>query len=463
MKRYLVNSEGKFLFKVVLGENKILYRDYSPYASWTNIESDPDIDVDHPLTPYLEEIKMVGLDNDGTEIAEFATYDSPTVTGNTDGTDGQVMVKFPPLWVERYYDENGYLTGYSLANWPKSGFTLHPCFWDYDSVTPGTLGRDAIYVGAYEATNASGNILASVSGVVPLTNLTMAVFRQRANARSSKISPHNNEWHLMDFWTNDLIMLLFYAYYGTRQSQEALPGFTERTAWNAAHMRTTGRSNILTTMNGSVDADLAGLDSALSTGWLNQGRGTAIANRFLFIENIFGHIWKFVDGCSADGRIGAKKTMWHTPDPRLFSSDQATILSTYEDLNVDLLSVNTESYIGAVGDGFVPLAALTADSEKFWCDNFWSYLTDTANRNYLRSVHAGGNLNNGAKAGLAARNANNDLANANANNGARLSYDVITEQTKPCLLAKHKNGQKGIGSAARSAKVPCSIAETVKA
>ena len=40
----------------------------------------------------------------------------------------------------------------------------------------------------------------------------------------------------------------------------------------------------------------------------------------------------------------------------------------------------------------------------------------------LRSVHAGGNLNNGAKAGLAARNASTDLALAYAYRGARLCY-----------------------------------------
>lgn len=39
----------------------------------------------------------------------------------------------------------------------------------------------------------------------------------------------------------------------------------------------------------------------------------------------------------------------------------------------------------------------------------------------LRSVHAGGNLNNGSNAGLAARNSNNSLANANTNNGSQLS------------------------------------------
>jgi hypothetical protein len=290
---------------------------------------------------------------------------------------------------------------------------LHPAFWDYDEAD-GVLGRDAVYVGAYEATGNS-SLIASVSGIVPFTNKRMDEFRTAAAARGTG-------WHILDFWTEDLIELLFYAYYGTRDSQTALPGFTEKITWSSAYRRTTGRSDILTIVNGSIDADTTGLDADISTGWRTEGRGTAVANRFLFIENIFGHIWKIVDGCSADGRIGAKKTMWHTPDPRLFSSDQATILSTYEDLNVDLLSVNTESYIGAVGDGFVPLAALTADSEKFWCDNFWSYLTDAADRNFLRSVRAGGLLNHGARAGLAARSTDSDLAYANSSVGARLMY-----------------------------------------
>ena len=40
----------------------------------------------------------------------------------------------------------------------------------------------------------------------------------------------------------------------------------------------------------------------------------------------------------------------------------------------------------------------------------------------FRLVHAGGNLNNGANAGVALRNVNNDLGNANTNNGSQLSY-----------------------------------------
>ena len=57
----------------------------------------------------------------------------------------------------------------------------------------------------------------------------------------------------------------------------------------------------------------------------------------------------------------------------------------------------------------------------------------------LRSVQAGGNLNNGVNAGVAARNANNDLGNSNTNNGSQLSYFVTDRRTKPWHLPKHKN------------------------
>lgn len=61
----------------------------------------------------------------------------------------------------------------------------------------------------------------------------------------------------------------------------------------------------------------------------------------------------------------------------------------------------------------------------------------------LRLVHAGGNLNNGVNAGVTYRNSNNDLSNANSNNGSQLSYLFSDEWPEPCLLAKHKAKNHG--------------------
>ncbi len=387
---------------------------------WDNTEPDPTVDTDGSMLNYFRQIKQVGLNDAGQEIHTFATWNNPITTGATDGSLGQVMVKLPKLYVKIEYDANGYIEAYTLRSTPAAGFQLHECFWDYD-LMDGSKGRDYIYIGSYEGDSANGK-LNSRSGVVSTGSLRMDRFRDLAKATFT-----DGNGHLLDFYTQELIQLLFYAYYGTRDSQTALPGYTERSAYNVADFRNNGRTDILTTVNGYVNAQIeAGeLDADLAAGWRSEGRGTAIANRFLFIENIFGAKWKFLDGCSFDGRIGAKKTAWVHPDPRVFTSVDADVLTNYIDLNVDLLSVNTTSWIGGVGRGFIPLAALGADSAKYYCDLFYSYLSDTANQNYLRSVLAGGILHTGSAAGLAARYSSHSLAIAAAYLGSRLCYKKI--------------------------------------
>jgi hypothetical protein len=256
--------------------------------------------------------------------------------------------------------------------------------------------------------------------------LRMDQFRDLATARSEKSGDAAKEWHILDFYTEELIDLLFYAYYGTRDSQTALPGYTERSAYNVADFRNNGRTDILETVNGYVNAQTGAgqVDEDLVAGWKDEGRGTAIANRFLWIENIFGAKWKFLDGCSFDGRIGVKKTAWVHPDPRVFTSVDADVLTNYIDLDVDLIAVTTTAWIGAVGRGFVPLAALTADSAKYFCDLFYSYLADTA-RDYLRSVRAGGALSHESIAGLAARISYFSLSLSSTTSASRLCYKKL--------------------------------------
>jgi hypothetical protein len=363
---------------------------------------------------------MVGLNAAGQEVHTFATWNSPTVTGATDGTNGDVFSKLPKLYVKINYDVYGYIESYTLRSTPATGFILHGCFWDYDFLD-GTKGRDYFYAGTYEGYN-DGSKLRSISGVISTGSLRMDQFRDLAAATFT-----DGNGHLLDFFTQELIQLLFYAYYGTRDSQTALPGYTERSVYNVADYRNNGRTDILTTVNGYVDAQTGAgeEDEDLAAGWKDEGRGTAIANRFLFIENIFGGKWKFLDGCSFDGRVGEKKTAFVHPDPRVFTSVDTDVPTNYIDLNVDLLSVDTTSWIGGVGRGFIPLAALGANSEKYYCDVFYSYLSDAAARNYLRSVLAGGHLYHVTSAGLAARYSIDSLARSYSSIGSRLCYKKI--------------------------------------
>ncbi|MFP4365513.1 MAG: hypothetical protein ACLFQA_00330 [Bacteroidales bacterium] len=366
-------------------------------ASATAIQGDGDI------SNYLKEIRLVGMADNGTINKVIATYENPTIdSGDTDGSQGQVMAEFPKIWYKETINASGYLENVDVADYAKAGFTLHPCFsWG--------VGRDHVYIGAYEASYIAG-VMASVSGQPVQTSQDLAEFRAAAALRGEGCHPYG-------FWNDHLIQLLYYVWSKDRDSQSVIPGYTEESGWDYAKTRLTGRSNILTEINGSVNADKEGVDSDLT----NLSASDAVANRFLFIENFYGHIWKFIDGCSFDGRIGEKKTAFTTPDPRIFSSDQTSILANYDDMDIDLLSVDTTSYIRNVGKAFLPVEG-GASSSTFYADLFYSYLTDAANRNYLRSVLAGGYLTLGVSAGVAARYSFFALSVSNSAFGSRLCY-----------------------------------------
>ena len=355
---------------------------------------------------WLKNVKLVLVADDLTENRVLCTFDNPSMPGDAvlNGSQGQVMSKIPKIYYKEVFDENGILVETATAPVKLNGYRCHEKF-----VRPDGSERDYIYIGAYEASSSAGNVLQSVSGVVPLTGVDLATFRTRAFSRGSG-------WYPFDFYTQHLIQLLFYAVFADFNSQTKLPGFTEASSWNDAYKRNTGRSNVLTSMNGSIDAYLAGIDADLGAAGVTTGE--KIANRFLFIENIFGHIWKMMDGVAFDGRVGQPNTVYATADPAKFSSLEASILANYINLNVVLPAAVNENYMQSFQSLFLPKAH-GGNSSTYVTDYFWSYLDD-ASRNYLRLVLVGGALSYGAQAGLASRSSYYGLGHAYSLSGSRL-------------------------------------------
>ena len=354
---------------------------------------------------FVRTASSVLLADDLTENATLATWTNQQypVGAILDGSAGQVMTKINKLWYKEGFDESGNLNFLGVANYARQGYTLHPKF-SYGS------GRDYIYVGGYEASNSAGNVLQSISGAAVVVSQTLATFRTRAAARGAG-------WYQYDFWTNHLLHLLFYAYYLDYNSQVKLPGYTNRSSWADAARRATGRSNLLISHAGSVDYDPTGLDSDLGTeGWSSTER--KIANRFLWVENLYGHIWKFNDGCSADGRTASTNKFYATPDPAKFSSSEANVLAYYDDLGVLLPGTSNETYIRNLQSSLLPFAQ-GGDGSTYITDYYWSYLDDAA-RDYLRIVLSGSRLSYGVRAGVAARISHYALSHANALIGSRL-------------------------------------------
>ncbi len=413
---------------------------------------------------YFKSIKAVTLNDDGTENTTLATWDNPQVNASdTDGSKGQAMVRLPRLWYKEYLDANDKLNGIDIANYPKPGLTLHPKF-SYGG------GREYIYVGMYEASGAT--TLQSISGVNPITSITLATFRSRAAARGSG-------WHQLDFWTQHLLDLLFYAYFGDRDAKEALPGYIGLDAFSTSYIREAGRSNVLDAINGSIEWDpgtetggtwSGGLDSDIAqaiedeaVSW-RAGFDPIISSRFLFMENPYGHIYKMNDGVAVvpslsvatvgdlpaepdngdSYRVDAdgKYYEWHagdeewkdrgsatapsfvaSPNPTQFSSLPAEILEKYTKIDVDPVAIEGDDYIKNVGKAFIPVE-LGASSSTHFASQQYNRLS-AADRPYLRLVRAGGRLNLGASAGIALRHVNFALGISATRYGSRLCYEKI--------------------------------------
>ena len=354
--------------------------------------------------PFLDDIALVLLADNLTENQVLATPLSPQIPAEADltGASGQVMVRFKKFWYKEYFNGEGDLVEIRWSPVALPGYTLHPFFSD------GTNEADYAYISAYEASDDGGTKLKSASGVAPLTLVALSAFRDRAVARGSG-------WHAYDFWAQHLIQMYFYLYYASLDSQGELPGYTKASAYDAAYKRLTGRSNILTSMNGSIDAILGEgeTDEDLSA---VLTEGDKIANRFLFIENIFGHIWKMLDGVSFDGRIGENNTVFLSKKPANYSSVETNILADYENLNINLSGLS--GYIGTVHSGFIP-KTIAGDSSSYFGDYFYSYLDDEE-RDYLRLVRAGGALSDGVLAGVASRYSSSPLGSSISHSGSRL-------------------------------------------
>lgn len=379
--------------------------------SWTGIRWDPNF----PYTTMnrigstnwqqlFQDITLVALSDSGEVNATLATYGVPNISGAVDGTNGQVMVRIPRKYYREVFNSTGDLCGIDMSNYPLAGFKLHEKFsWGN--------GRGEIYVGAYEGSTSSGEYR-SVSGVAVDHTKTLDNFRGLAAVRGSK-------WHAYDFYTHHLLQMLFYMYYAELNCQSALPAYTDFTWSGDGHeKRNTGRTNGLLSMNGYVTANTTGVDADL----VGASAGLVIANRFLWLENFYGHCWKFLDGCAFDGRTGKPNTAYVTPDPTLFSSIDANILGSYINLNVNMPASPDANYIKSFGSLFIP-KSFGGDSGSYVTDYFWSYLDNTSH-NYLRVVIAGGRLDIGAQAGVAARHSIDVLGFADSSVVSRLCFEA---------------------------------------
>jgi len=117
-----------------------------------------------------------------------------------DGTGGDVFVRIPKFYVEKYQED-----GYEYRVVSARGEHLHPAFIENGEEL------DAIYVGAFEGSVGSDGLLHSVAGVIPTSNITAQEFLDAAQRRGPGYS-------LYDMRTVDMLFSLIAVEYGCRNT-----------------------------------------------------------------------------------------------------------------------------------------------------------------------------------------------------------------------------------------------------
>jgi len=311
-----------------------------------------------------------------------------------DGSNGQVMVEIPRFYYK--FDHAATSHAPSVSRKPLAGYKIHPAF-----VTDGRV-LDRIYIGAFEAccydvtaasynltdaagvdfTATTGDKLASRSGAKPLSGknnagATLPAFRQLAKNRGTG-------WGLQHFNMISAIHMLYIIEYANWNSQSALSaGVTNITDDGSTNMAVnTG----FTAGVGTGASDLGNRSGQVTINHYQTAQATTPMS-YRGIENLYGNIWKWVDGIN----IKADRNPWIADHD--FASDLFS--HPYVDTGLTLPSSNgygsNLAYGAALDYAFLP-SAVAGSTTTYLTDYYYQ---STGNRSAL----LGGSWSYGANAG----------------------------------------------------------------
>lgn len=314
------------------------------------------------------------------------------------GTPVQVMVEQPkfyyktvPLALEPIANGKGYHMRkgrYYISDYPKLGFKVHPAF-----IVNGAV-RDKIYLSAYEGSlydvsaNAyilndeqvadfNNDMLSSIAGAKPISGLTQDA--HRANMR--KLAQNRGTgWQQSYAATYAATQLLFLVEYATFNMQSVLgDGAVFKKDDQASNMaEPTGGTTNLGNKSGNA-----------------QTRNNIQVVSYRGEENLYGNIWKFVDGMNLIAN-GVHSMYIADHD---FAEKQSA--GAYKDCGFTLAKTN--GYVSAFGysadcDWLFVTTETNGNTSVPVGDGYWQNYTATDGGGW-RAVRAGATWDGGASAG----------------------------------------------------------------
>jgi hypothetical protein len=316
------------------------------------------------------------------------------------GADGNVMIR---KTVDTYwkFETAGNVQRVKCSLYPLTGFSKIEK-WN---------------IGAYEA-KLVGSKLSSVAGVLPTTSRSETQFR--ADARANGVG-YEQQW----YEPYKEIIWMFAVEYATMNFQKAV-----NLTLTVDGYKQGGLGNGVSTANGTewsafngynpfsfcgVSNSLANSSGEVSSVITNFGgvgiNRTFTVPRYRGIENLFGHIWKWVDGVSFN-HLAATREIWIFDNPALIA-DNTSVNARLAGLHPSDGWVKTVQF----GDKGDIIAKTTGGSST---TQFCDFTYNPALGSGWRALISGGSADYGATSGPLSADANYGASITSTAVGARL-------------------------------------------
>lgn len=369
----------------------------------------------HKELPLQSLMRRCILKDNGTVNYYLHANDSTKrdngAAANLTGADGQYMVELPDMYVR--FETDGDISRHLQSTEPLPGFRL----WrkDYVSAVEATVQRstttlcsvvnkDADYRGGNNDASRDGTYKTQLG--MPATQISLTNFRAYARKRGS------TEWNCNLYQTHRKLWWLFAVEYANFNSQDA---FNAELDENGYHQG--GLSSGVTTLNSTKWNTFNNYYPFVPCGTTNSlGNHSGVVEftmpdeydpgvptkvnvpSYRGVENPFGHIWKWTDGCKCliqSETDGGLSEFYVCDDPAAFTSSGV--------VNYDLRGnlPRKEGYVkklilGEHGE-IMPLE-VGGGSTTYFCDYFYTNIPSSGVSE--RGVLFGGYAASGAAAGF---------------------------------------------------------------
>ena len=395
----------------------------------------------HKELPLQSMMRNCILKDDGS-VAYYLNANDSTKQDNgaaadLTGATGQMETELPDMYVR--FETDGNKCRHLQSTEPLPGFHL----WrkGYIGSVEATVQRSTTTLASVCNTDADyrgGNNDATRDGTyrtmlgMPATNISLTNFRAYARKRGS------TEWNCNLYRLHKMMWWLFAVEYANFNSQADFNAALDEngyhqgglgagvTTWDGTSWSNyngyyplvpCGVTNSLGNHTGTVDYNVIGSDGSTVK--------TFAVPRYRGVENPFGHIWKWTDGCKCiiqSEASGGLSKFYVCDNPANFTSSGTTNYDYRGNLP------RSEGYVKALilgEDGEIMPLAVGGGSTTYFCDYFYTNIPTSGESE--RGVLFGGTAFSGAYAGFVFALTSRTATAAYASFGSRLCFDPQIE------------------------------------